>query len=257
MAQPSACGYPDQSNTGVPPSVPITPSGSIIVSQPGAVVSGKDVTGTIEVTANNVTIKDTRVTNTGDTSNAIRIDSGVSGTLIEDSTLRGAASTSAIQYAVTNGGTGTTGLRLQMYNCTECWSGPGMLEDSYANANGEIAGSHYEAVYVGGTTVPTDMEHDTLVNPHNQTAAFFGDDHAWGPMHNVTINNNLMASGGDFVDTGCNGDGNTNIKITNNRFSAIYPAGHSGGQNTSASVTTWTNNYWDETLGPVREVAGC
>jgi len=217
------------------------------------------VIGGIEVSANNVTIKDTRVTNSGDTSSAIHVDAGVTGTLIEDSTLSGQSSSNAIQYAVTNGGSRTTGLRLQMYNCTECWNGQGTLQDSYAISDGVISGAHYEAVYVGGgTTEPTDIEHDTLLNPNNQTAAFFGDDHAWGPMHNVTIDNNLVASGGDGIDTGCNGDGNTNIKITNNRLSYTYNSHMPpGGENTDPSVTTWSGNYRDDTLATIGEVAGC
>jgi hypothetical protein len=259
FSAPSACGYPDQSNTGVPASVSLSPSGSITVSTPGTVVSGKDVNGQIEISADNVTVKDVRVTNSGDTSSAIHIDSGVSGTTIEDSTLRGQASTNAIQYAVTNGGTRSTGLRLQMYNCTECWSGNGTLRDSYAISNGTISGSHYEAVYIpGGSSDPTDLEHNTLLNPHDQTAGVFGDDHAYGPMQNVTVNNNLVASGGNGIDTGCNGDGNSNIVVTNNRLSYSYNSRMpQGGSNTSPAVTTWTNNYRDDTLKSVPIAAGC
>jgi len=95
------------------------------------------------------------------------------------------------------------------------------------------------------------------VNPWGQTAAFFGDDHAWGPIKNLTINNNILASGADIVDTGCNGDGNVNINVTNNRFSMLYSGGHSGGQNTSPTVTTWTGNIDDGTLAAESENPGC
>lgn len=258
FARPSACGYPDASNTGVPAGTTLTPSASI-VAHTGDVISGKDVTGSIEVVGNNVTIKNTRVTNQGDTSNAIRVDSGVTGTLIEDSTLRGQASSNAIQYGVANSGNGTRGLRLQMYNCSECWSGIGLLQDSYAISDGVITGAHYEAVYLpGGTTDPADLEHNTLLNPHNQTAGIFGDDHAWGPMHNVTINDNLVAAGGDngAIVTGCNGDGNTNIVVTNNRVSFAYNAAMPRGSSNTAT-TTWTNNYRDDNLTSLSDVSAC
>jgi hypothetical protein len=170
-----------------------------------------------------------------------------------DSTLRGRGTASAIQYGVINSGSGTTGIRLQMYNCSECWSGVGTLQDSYAISDATISGAHYEAVYLpGGTTTPTHLEHDTLVNPHNQTAAIFGDDHAWGPMHNVTITNNLVAAGGDngAIVTGCSGDGNTNIVVTHNRISFAYDASRNqGGSN--AAGTLWTGNYLDDTLAQV------
>lgn len=240
----------------------LTPqSGYQVISQPGAVVSGWDLTGELEITANDVTITDSIVTNQGDTASGIHIDSGVSGTLIEDSTLRGQGNVSphAIQYAVSNSGTGTTASGLDMYNCSECWAGTGTLQDSYAIANATISGAHYEAVYIpGGTNDPTDLEQNTLLNPNDETAGIFGDDHAWGPMQNVTINDNLVAAGGDngAIVTGCNGDGDVNMAVTNNRLSYAYDATMSQGSSNTAT-TIWTNNYRDDTLAPVAEASVC
>jgi hypothetical protein len=179
--------------------------------------------------------------------------------VIQNSTLRGQATTNAIQYAVSNSGSGTVATGLQMYNCTECWSGTGTLRNSYAISNGTISGAHYEAVYIpGGTTAPTDLEHNTLLNPHNQTAGIFGDDHAWGPMHNVTINGNLVADGGDngAIVTGCNGDGNTNMVVTNNRLSYAYDGSMPQGSSNTAT-TTWKNNYRDDNLKSVGVTSVC
>jgi len=258
FASPQACGYPDQANTGVPAGVTLTPSGSITAGN-GAVISGKDVTGSIEVVGNNVTIVNTRVTDSGDSANAIHIDGGVSGTKIQNSTLRGQSVSNGIQYAVSNSGSGTVATGVDMYNCTECWSGNGTLENSYAISNASIAGAHYEAVYVpGGTTEITDLEHNTLLNPNNQTAGIFGDDHAWGPIHNLTINNNLVADGGDNggIVTGCNGDGNTNIVITNNRISFAYDASMPPASSNLAA-TTWSNNYRDDNLQQIADSSNC
>ena len=47
-------------NVGVPAGTTLTPSGSITVSTPGNVISGLNVTGEIDVNANNVTIRNTR-----------------------------------------------------------------------------------------------------------------------------------------------------------------------------------------------------
>jgi hypothetical protein len=58
---PHLCGFPDPTNTGVPLGVRLVPSGSLRITQPGAVVSGLLVTGTIDVQASNVTIENTRV----------------------------------------------------------------------------------------------------------------------------------------------------------------------------------------------------
>jgi hypothetical protein len=229
----------------------LAPSGSI-VAHSGQTISGLDVSGSIEVSGNNVTIKNTRVTAVGDEASAIHVDGGVTGTTIQDATLRGRAATSAIQYGVSNSGDETRAVRLQMYNCSECWAGNGTLQDSYGISDGVIAGAHYEAVYVpGGTTRPTVLEHNTLLNPHDQTAGIFGDDHAWGPIHNLTIDNNLVAAGGDNggIATGCKGDGNTNVNITNNRLSFAYdptmPTGGYGGG-------SWSGNYRDDTLASLK-----
>ncbi|HVW48500.1 MAG TPA: hypothetical protein VHA76_15695, partial [Solirubrobacterales bacterium] len=45
FSSPHLCGYPDPTDTG--PEGPLTPSGSIVASTPGATISGKEVTGTI------------------------------------------------------------------------------------------------------------------------------------------------------------------------------------------------------------------
>jgi hypothetical protein len=259
-AAPSACGYPDQTNSGVPAGTALTPeTGNIVVSTPGQTLSGIALTGGgIEVSANNVTIKNVSVINGGSDGSDIHIDSGVTGTVIQSSTLGGTGS--GIAYGVSMaGGSNTIGQRLYMTNCAECWNGNGTLQDSYALANANISGAHYEAVYIpGGTTAPTVMEHNTLLNPHNQTAGIFGDDHAWGPLNNVTVDSNLIADGGDngAVATGCQGDGNTNMVITNNRLSYMYDSSMpQGGSNVAA--TTWKNNIRDDTLKAMAAASDC
>ena len=78
----------------------------------------------------------------------------------------------------------------------------------------------------------------------------FGDDHAWGPISNLTINDNLVADGGDngAIATGNAGDGNQNVKITNNRLSYVYSTSMPTG---GSSAATWTGNYRDDTLASV------
>ena len=64
FSSPHSCGYPDPTNTGVPAGVPLVASGSLTINQPGTVVSGLQVTGSIDVLASNVTIENTRVIQT-------------------------------------------------------------------------------------------------------------------------------------------------------------------------------------------------
>lgn len=54
-------GAPCVATTGVPAGTTLTPSGSLTITTNGTVINGLDVTGTITVKANNVTIKNTKV----------------------------------------------------------------------------------------------------------------------------------------------------------------------------------------------------
>jgi hypothetical protein len=256
IARPSACGYPDPSNTGVPAGTTLTPSGSINITKAGTVISGLDVRGTIVVSANNVTIRDTRVATAYPDGGAILIEPKISGTLIEDSTIHGQGSgADAVAYAIQNAGwgpnTSTVVRRVQMYDCTECYNGPGTLEDSYANVSAVTAGAHYEDVYYGGAAGLLTIRHDTLLNPQPQTAVVFTKPD-FGTVTNVTVTDSLLAGGGWTIYGG--GDTATNLKITNNRFSPIYhPKIGYFGIDTGFNwpKTVWTGNRWDTTLKPI------
>ena len=83
---PSSCGYPDGSNTGIPAGVALKASRSVTADKPGQVIDGLDITGEINVTAPNVTIRNTRVTGGGDWVVVVR--DGADNLTIEDSELQ-------------------------------------------------------------------------------------------------------------------------------------------------------------------------
>jgi hypothetical protein len=281
FAHPSACGYPDRSNTGVPASFRgrlVVREGDLVVHTPGAVVSGMEIHGSIEITADNVRVENSEVISAGATAHNIWIGPNVGGVVIQDSTLRGRdTAANAVQYGVQNAGLSTnTGLRLQMFNCTECWSGSGTVRDSYAITNAVVAGAHYEPVYFGGGGGRLTVDHNTLLNPHDQTAAVFTKAD-FGPLGPVTITNNLLAGGGFLIYGG--GGGNAAVvgpvTVTGNRFArclsppiadrggghycrggpdanGYWPeGGHYGvGGAFVARATTWSGNYWDADGAP-------
>src|SRR5262249_5379141 len=91
FSSPHSCGYPDPTNTGVPAGVLLTPSGSVSISTPGAVVSGLEVNGTISINASNVTVENSRVIQNqscGPTTtcgnSAIAVRPGLSGVVIRN-----------------------------------------------------------------------------------------------------------------------------------------------------------------------------
>lgn len=217
---PSACGFPDASNTGVPPGTSLAPAEGITITQAGAVVQNLKITGCIDVKASNVTIKNVEVISGVSGSFCIFIESGISGTLIEDSTIHGQDSgNNSVEYAIRDWGNGTKVLRVNMYWCTECiQSGGATVQDSYIHDIATIKGAHYEDFYDGGGAPGgLNLQHNTLFNQQSQTAVMYSAADS-GPVQNLTINNNLIAGGGYSIYGG-NGTG---IKITNNRFSTIF-----------------------------------
>ncbi|NLJ53934.1 MAG: hypothetical protein GX344_07365, partial [Intrasporangiaceae bacterium] len=81
-AVPDQPTFPDESTTGVPAGVTLSPSSGLTVTNDGAVIDGLDVSGRIIVAAGNVTIRNSRVSTDTDLY-PIHIQSGTTGTLIE------------------------------------------------------------------------------------------------------------------------------------------------------------------------------
>ncbi|HST64568.1 MAG TPA: DUF4082 domain-containing protein, partial [Mycobacteriales bacterium] len=116
-ASPSACGYPDASNTGIPDGVGLKASRSVTADKTGQVIDGLDITGEINVTASNVTIKNTRVTGGGDW--VVIVRPGAANLRIEDSELQTpAGSPQDIACVLNIGDTRPTILRTDIHGCS-------------------------------------------------------------------------------------------------------------------------------------------
>ena len=61
VTSPHSCGFPDATNTGADCSA-LAPSGSVTVTGNGAVVEGKDISGSVTVQASDVTIRNDCIT---------------------------------------------------------------------------------------------------------------------------------------------------------------------------------------------------
>ena len=158
------------------------------------------MTGQIYVNANNVTIENTRVTQTttcGTTNTcgnyAIRVNSGVSGTVIRNVETRTEAGKTCEHDIRNQGGASTVGKTLYLHGCDSNWYGEGTLKNSYGIAKIEISADHVENVYFCSGTFTA--EHDTLFNPVEQTAVIFGDTICNGG-NKYTVKNSLLAGGG-------------------------------------------------------------
>jgi hypothetical protein len=269
MRKPSACGFPDSTNTGVPAGTALTPkSGDLAVTTSGTTISGIALQGTIDVEADNTKIEDsevivdgTQVCGSSCGGKGIWIKPGVTGTVIQDVTCHGGAPTgeNVTQYCIMNSSSSTQIGRVHAYNCTECLAGPGDVSDSFIDETGAtIPGEHYEDIYYGGGGGALIVNHNTMLNPQGQTAVVFASVD-FGDQTTLSITNNLMAGGGYVLYGGASGSAGKvvgPVTVTGNRFSRkYYRQGGSYGPAAyfNDAVTRWSKNIWDETRRAVRE----
>jgi hypothetical protein len=267
ISDPSKCGYPDATNTGVPPGTALTSeSQNISVSKAGTTIKDIALNGEISVEANNTTIEDSEITVEGTQTcgkscggRGIWIKPGVTGTVIKHVTCHGAAATgvNVTQYCIMSNDSDTTIEYLHAYYCTECLAGAMDLSESFIDETGAvIPEEHYEDIYYGGGAGPLIVNHNTMLNPNGQTAVVFASVD-FGDQTTLTITNNLMAGGGYTLYGGTSGSGGKvvgPVTVTGNRFSRKYypESGYYGvASYFENSVTTWSGNVWDETLKSV------
>src|ERR1700737_1828722 len=83
-------GWPDATNTGVPAGGTLPPSGDIVITKAGAVISGLDIHGTVYINAANVTVENCMITS-GNWA-VVQIQSGVTGAVVQNCTINGTGS---------------------------------------------------------------------------------------------------------------------------------------------------------------------
>lgn len=134
-------------SAGVPSGTVLKASGSITITKPGTVIDARNVTGSIAVKANNVTIKRTKVTYGG--YHSIRIYSGVTGTVVEDSTIvcTDSSKTNGVVFG------NYTARRLAVSGCRNAFlfsaTAPAVITDSLVN------GLPYTNVTATASSTPT------------------------------------------------------------------------------------------------------
>jgi hypothetical protein len=289
FSSPHSCGYPDPSNTGVPSGVPLRASGSLTITQPGTVVSGLQVTGTIDILANNVTIENTRVIQNqscGPTdacgNSAIQIESGLTGVVIKNVETASVPGDTC-EHDIRNTGSSLTieGAYLHACDSNVYAAGPTVLKNSYGVAGIAISSDHIENIYFDETSFSA--IHDTLLNPVDQTAVIFGNSGGGIDVTNctnqLTVLESLLAGGGYSLYPCAHASqvGSSSFNIQGNHFARCATAeGYEpesgahpciGGPDSSgffansgsfgiasayfAGTGIWRGNVWDNNLGRV------
>lgn len=237
IVSPHICGYPDETNTGVPAGTVLTNSGSITVTQAGTIIDSKNITGQVIIRANNVTIRRSRITS-GDYY-PIDHNNGNAGLLVEDTEVIGTNInvTSGISFA------NYTARRVNVHGSADGLKADAnvVIEDSYIHNLAVSATSHNDAIQTtGGSNVI--VRHNTC-----KLSTFVGANaclqmgNEWGINSGWLVTNNLLDGGGWTINSG---SADTNMMYSNNRFTRNAAYGPGG---TSGSGITWTGNYYDDT----------
>jgi hypothetical protein len=255
----SASGFPDATTAGVPPGVRLTARSSTacnwVVTGDNTVIDGVDLAGCVDIEADNVTIRNSRITS--NTWWGIKYgvsNPHVSGLRVLHSTVASTPGqgpdSGGYDFGISQQTSGT--LEVGWADISGYKDGvdvsTGSVHDSYIHDLSEFAGAHTQAVYVY-PGAGLSLTHNTLINQTAQamaTAAIYIAPDA-GHQHDVTVSGSLLA-GGAFVFYG--GDATaTNIKATGNSFSTrIWPkAGYYGWASywTPANAgNVWQANVW-------------
>jgi hypothetical protein len=252
QACPAFPSFPDANCTGVPASVVLSAyTGPTTITTAGTVIDGKNITTPIAVNANNVTIKNSRISSKPpDNKGVITVSSGRTGVLIQDCEVNGA-------------GTGNNGHGIQgpatVRRCDVSNVENGfvpdtgsVLEDNYLHGmkgakafDGGVP--HYDGVQIDGGLSSVIIRHNNIVNDYGQTAAIMMDTY-FGSVTNVTVTQNRLVGGGITLyhikqDTdGYTMSGNT---VTNNYFRGW---GYLAAEICVFDVASWSGNI-DESNG--------
>ncbi len=253
----SSTGFPDASNTGwAPTGVTLTPhSGALNITVASSVVDSLDVAGNVVISANNVTLKRSRVTS--NSGYVVYTSPGHTGTVIQDCEINGVGANNSGNNGVAGGS--TTVLRCNIYNVENGISPQSngwLIQDNYIHSLLASGSPHYDGIQVDGGMSNIDIEHNTVINDYGQTSAVMLDNY-FGPLSNVTVNNNYLKGGGYTIycsaqfggSGGGTGGAITNVKIINNTCGK----GQWGYTDFAATSPppTWTGNVDAVTHAPI------
>jgi hypothetical protein len=237
--------WPDETNTGVPASVTLKPSGSVVVSIRGAVVANLDVLGSVEINAADVTLMNSRMRNAG--YDVIRIKAGISGVTIQDCEIDGVGTDNDGSNGIHGSG---TFLRNNIKNVENgiTLDGSATIRDNYIHDLRASGAPHYDGIQIDGGISNVAIIHNTVVNLNGQTSAVMIDNY-FGPISNIQVENNRLVGGGytvysdgQFRDAPISG-----VAFINNRLRKGYWGYHSFVKN----APVWRGNVDDVTGRPL------
>lgn len=218
-SEPVPSGYPTPLNTGLCgvglDGDDLKSSGSMSITQDGAVIDRLDINGHVKIEANNVTIKNSRITSSS--RYGIELVDGYKNLTIQDSRIRSTGDNTKAAMLLMGA---TTIRRVHISggnDSIKAYRGM-LLEDSYITGIYRRPDSHNDIVQVRTGSDYT-LRGNTMIGPYRKGTSVLIFQAKAGNISNVTIENNYMSGGGYTVYTTAS-DGKTfsNGVVRNNRF---------------------------------------
>ena len=233
---PGDLDQPWTHNTGPSDPAALVPSGTLKITTDGALVENVDVKGRIVIEADNVTVRNFRVSGGY---YAIQATEGHTGIVLEDGEVTsGTEPDGSCIY-----GGGFTARRLYVHDC----AGDGfktlsntIVEYSFVEKLG-LNGRHTDGNQtVTGSNIT--FRYNTIfmpINnaPYSSNATFMLEE----SVSNFVINGNWLNGGNHTINTS-NITSSVGVSITNNKFGRDYRFGLTNGP-----TPVWTNNTWEDT----------
>lgn len=250
---PPAGGLPNESNTGVPPGTTLTPSGSMTITTAGAVISGREITGSVTVDAPNVTIRNSRIVS----NDFMAIRSNSTGLVVEDSEILDGPDSGQNNC---HNGIGFGGFTVRRTEISGCENAADVGENNVVFADNYVHDLDTEGPsHVWGNTPHTDGIQGNGSNvtiSHNWLDPTPGDDanaviFAPGGSNNYVIEDNYIdGRGTNYAIYAPREAGRVGNKINRNRiFRARY--GYTGCVRLGVTVTEFNGNRDAGTDAPI------
>lgn len=242
----SSSSWPGATNTGVPAGTSLTKvAGNYRVTTPGAVVSGLDIEGSLDIAADNVTVKNTRVRGIGEPSWIVSL---ATHSTLQDVEIGGGASGTdwSLATAIYTGGSnsGNKIIRVNMHHMQDGvrLDGGTTLQDSWIHQLNYNGGAHSDGIQA--TQGDNDIVRHNTIEGGNNDAIFLQTTGGDPQIHNVTIDGNLLlgtTSGSALSSYGVSNETASNVSLTNNVFNRTWQVGPTGGNFVTFSGNTYTD----------------
>ncbi|MHC4046602.1 Ig-like domain-containing protein, partial [Bradyrhizobium sp. 23AC] len=190
----------------------------MIITQAGAVVSGLNITGSVYIRADNVTLQNCKVTSGGWA--GVTIDSGVTGAVVQNCTIDG---TGRAPDGTGNQGIMGSGTFIgnNIFN-VENGIVPGsnsVIQGNYIHDLHAGGSPHYDGIQIDGGLSNIQITGNSIINQWGWTSAIMIDND-FGPVSNVTVTNNLLTGGAYtvYADSNLGTASITGVSFTNNHI---------------------------------------